>query len=64
MKSQIREHRKPSVKFCVITIAERRTKEGAKVRNPPPFVAQTPDKSQAVRSQVEAVIQQWAEHAQ
>ena len=51
-------------KSCAITTVERRSEDGAKLRYPPPFVAQTPDKSQAVRSEGEAVIQQWADDDQ
>jgi hypothetical protein len=59
-----REQRKSPVKFYASTIARCRTKEGAQMRNPPSFVHKSPDRSQAVRSEVEAVIQQWADDDQ
>jgi len=60
---EVRDPEGKAVKCYAFTIAACRTEEVAKPRNPPSFVAQTPDKSPGVRSEVEAAIQQWAEDA-
>ena len=60
--TQGRQQKSP-VKFCRVTIAACRTEEGDKPRNPP-FAANNPDKSPAVRSEAEAEFQQWAEDAE
>jgi hypothetical protein len=52
---------KSPVKFFVATTAACRTEEPAQMRNHPPSVAKPPDKSLAVRSEVEAVLQQWSD---
>lgn len=64
MRYEARERRKSAVKFYADTTAEGRTENGAKLRNPPPLVANNPDKSQTVCSEVEAAIQQWADDDQ
>jgi hypothetical protein len=61
---KVRERAKVAVKFFVITIAGCRTEEVGKPRTPPRGVENNPDKSQAVRSEVEAVRQQWADDDQ
>ena len=61
---RVREQAKWPVKFCRITIAGQRIDGAAEMRNPRPFVAYHPDKSQAVRSEVEAVQQQRADDDQ
>ena len=60
---RVREKEKWPVKFCRITIAEGRIRGGGQMRNPPSF-GNNPTKSQAVRSEAEAVIQQWADDGQ
>ena len=60
---RVREKEKWPVKFCGITIAEGRIRGGGQMRNPPSF-GNNPTKSQAVRSEVEAVQQQRADDDQ
>ena len=61
---EVRPSEKCPVKFCATTIAPCRTEEVAQMRNHPPLVRQTPDKSPAACSEVEAVPQQRADDDQ
>jgi len=60
---EVREREESAVIFYVDTIADRRIEGGAELRNHP-IVANNPDQSPAVRSEVEAVQQQWADSGQ
>ena len=60
---EVREQEKWPVIFNMVTTLPGRRGRAAQMRNHP-SVAQNLDKSQAARSEVEAVQQQWAEDAQ